>query len=153
MKPINTRARISESARFVKVREFEMVRMQYAYEGKVECDLSGSGVPSLALNELVDSSDAADALLESCQNYPPSGGRPALRSRIASLYGRASAEEVLVTNGATEANFLAAWHLLEEGDEIVVMVPGYMQTWGLARSWGLKIRTLPHWQSTRSPAV
>ena len=120
-----------------------MVRMQYAYEGKVECDLSGSGIPSLSLNELVESPDTVDPLLEACQNYPPSGGTPELRSQIASLYRGASAEEVFVTNGATEANFLAAWHLLEEGDEIVVMVPGYLQTWGLARSWGLRVRTLP----------
>ena len=120
-----------------------MVRMQYAHERKVEWDLSGSGIPSLPLSELVEESDSVDALLEGRQNYPPSDGSMELRSRIASHYRNASAEEVFVTNGATGANFMAAWHLLEKGDEIVVMVPGYLQTWGLASSWGLKIQTLP----------
>ena len=127
----------------MNVQEFEMVRMQYAYEGKVEIDFSGSGVPSLALSELIEDSETADSLLKSDQNYPPSGGSPELRSEIASMYRNASEEEIFVTNGATEANFMAAWHLLQEGDEIVVMVPGYMQTWNLARSWGLKVHALP----------
>ena len=120
-----------------------MVQMQYAYEGKVDCDLSGSGVPSLALSDLVNDADAMNALLEASQNYPSSGGSQELRSEIASLYQKATRENILVTNGATEANFMAAWHLLDKDDEIVVMVPGYMQTMSLARSWSLKVQTLP----------
>ncbi|UCE80837.1 MAG: aminotransferase class I/II-fold pyridoxal phosphate-dependent enzyme, partial [Methanobacteriota archaeon] len=120
-----------------------MVQMQYAYEGKVDCDLSGSGVPSLALSDLVNDADEVNALLEASQNYTPSSGSQELCSGIVSLYRNVTAENILITNGATEANFMAAWHLLDKDDEIVVMVPGYLQTLTLARSWGLKVHPLP----------
>jgi aspartate/methionine/tyrosine aminotransferase len=47
---------------------------------------------------------------------------------------------VLITCGSAEANFLAMWTLLEPGDEIAVMLPNYMQIWGLARSLGAVVR-------------
>ena len=121
---------------------FDMVRMQCAFEGKVDFDLSGSGVPSLRLTDLVEDEVATRNLLASTQDYPPSGGTNELRSLIAALYQNASADNVLVTNGATEANFMAAWRLLEKGDEVIVMVPGYLQTWNLAVCWGAKVRAL-----------
>ncbi|UCE81466.1 MAG: aminotransferase class I/II-fold pyridoxal phosphate-dependent enzyme [Methanobacteriota archaeon] len=97
----------------------------------------------MSLADLADGAEAVRFVSEASQNYPPSGGSSELRAAIASLYQNASSDHIHVTNGATEANFLGAWRILEEGDEIVVMVPGYMQTRNLARSWGLKITPLP----------
>jgi aspartate/methionine/tyrosine aminotransferase len=42
----------------------------------------------------------------------------------------------MVTNGTAEANFIACHTLLEKGDEIVMMVPNYMQIWGIAKEMG-----------------
>ena len=47
----------------------------------------------------------------------------------------ATRNHVEVTNGGAEANFVCSWHLVEPGDEVVVMVPNYMQVWGLARAF------------------
>lgn len=124
------------------VSRFDMVRMQYAYERLVDYDLSGSGISPLTLNEVIDSEELRRAILSERQAYPPVGGSYALRSAIAQTYSNAEPENVMVTNGATEANFVAAWHLLEKADEIVVVVPGYLQTWNLADSWGLRTRPL-----------
>ena len=124
------------------VSKFDMVRMQYAYERIVEYDFSGSGVPSPTLDQIIDSRELQKAMLSERQGYPPAGGSYALRSAIAQTYSNAEPENVIVTNGATEANFVAAWRLLEKGDEIVVVVPGYLQTWNLAESWGLSVRPL-----------
>ncbi len=127
----------------MELQAFDMVRMQCLYEGDVDYDLSGCGVPSVSLGEVMDSDDAVRAMLELEQGYPPTNGSPELRSAIAAMYERASADQVLVTNGASEANFMAAWRLLERGDEIVVIVPSYLQTWNLAVSWGMAVRSIP----------
>ena len=126
----------------MRVSKFDMVRMQYAYERIVDYDLSGSGVPSPTLDQIIDSDELELAMLSERQGYPPAGGSHALRSAIAQTYSNAEPENVIVTNGATEANFVAAWRLLEKGDEMVVVVPGYLQTWNLAESWGLSVSPL-----------
>lgn len=131
------------SAGSMELQAFDMVRMQCAYDGDVDYDLSGSGVPSVSLKEVMGSDDAARTLHEVEQGYPPTNGSPELRSAIAAMYERASADHILVTNGASEANFMAAWRLFEKGDEVVIIVPNYPQTWNLAESWGMEVRPLP----------
>ncbi|MEP6783385.1 MAG: aminotransferase class I/II-fold pyridoxal phosphate-dependent enzyme, partial [Acidobacteriota bacterium] len=39
-----------------------------------------------------------------------------------------------------EANFITTFSLIEPGDEVVMLVPNYMQTWGLSRAFGGTIR-------------
>ena len=48
-----------------------------------------------------------------------------------------------MTNGSAEANFISMWNLVEPGAEAVVMLPNYMQVWGLAKTWGAVVR--PWW--------
>ena len=54
-------------------------------------------------------------------------------ARIARFYPGARRENVLVTNGGSEANYAVFWSLLEKGDRVACMLPNYLQTWGLAR--------------------
>jgi aspartate/methionine/tyrosine aminotransferase len=44
-----------------------------------------------------------------------------------------------VTNGSAEANFVAMWSLIEPGDEIVYMMPNYMQIHGIAAALGARV--------------
>src|SRR5581483_1325820 len=67
--------------------------------------------------------------------YPQSNGTEELRERIAAFYG-AKRDNVLVANGGSEANFLSILSLVEKSDRVAVMLPNYMQTWGLARGFG-----------------
>jgi aspartate/methionine/tyrosine aminotransferase len=46
-----------------------------------------------------------------------------------------------VTVGAIEANYIATRTLLSAGDEIVIMLPNYMQIWGIAKNHGYRIKT------------
>ncbi len=126
----------------MKVELFEMERWQSKYERLVDYELSESGVHPLRLKELLGSDKAAREFLDTPLGYPQADGTPQLRSLIAGMYKGATAEHVFVTNGSSEANFLAAWHLFEKGDEVAIMVPNYMQMWGLAKTWGLKVRPL-----------
>jgi aspartate/methionine/tyrosine aminotransferase len=127
----------------MKVVEFEMERMQSTYENRVDFNLSESGVHPLRLGELVDDASARDALLGEPLRYTQSNGTEPLRSLIAAQYDGATPDHVQMTNGGAEANFLAAWRLVEPGDEVVFMVPNYMQIWGLAQAFGATVTTWP----------
>jgi aspartate/methionine/tyrosine aminotransferase len=126
----------------MKLEPFAMERMQSTYENLVRFNLSESGVHPLRLDELVDDAADRDALFAERLRYTQSNGTEPLRSAIASLYAGATVNHVQVTNGGAEANYITTWRLVEPGDEVVMMVPNYMQTRGLARAFG---GTLVEW--------
>ena len=121
---------------------FVMERMMSKFEQTVEYNLSESGVHPMLLSELLaDDPEYIDELLATDINYPHVNGIPELRENIARLYSGATPENVLVTVGAIEANYLTVRTLLSAGDEIVIMSPNYMQIWGIAKNHGLNVKT------------
>src|SRR4029077_5943929 len=79
-------------------------------------------------------------LLDVRLGYSQSNGTDLLRRRIAALYDGVSPEQILVTTGSAEANFVVCWRLVEPGDKVAVMLPNYLQTWGLAQNFGGQVR-------------
>jgi len=125
-----------------KFQPFMMERMMSKFEKEVEYNLSESGVHPLTLKELYqDDSDGLAGLLSLELDYAHANGIPELRENIAALYPGAGPENVLVTVGAIEANYDILWSLLSTGDEVVVMLPNYMQIWGLAKNMDLDLKT------------
>ncbi|UCE01466.1 MAG: aminotransferase class I/II-fold pyridoxal phosphate-dependent enzyme [Candidatus Latescibacterota bacterium] len=121
---------------------FLMERFMSMYEHDVEYNLSESGVHPVALGELLEEQPGAlEALVATPLNYPRVNGTPQLREHIAALYAGAATQNVLVTVGAIEANYNAIQALLSPGDEIVIMLPNYMQIWGIARNLGLGLKS------------
>ena len=121
---------------------FMMERWMSKYEQDVEYNLSESGAHPISLGELLaDDPEAVDRLMATGLNYPYVNGTPGLRQSIAALYDGATSDGILVTVGAAEANYIATRTLLSAGDEIVVMLPNYMQIWGIARNHGLRVKT------------
>jgi aspartate/methionine/tyrosine aminotransferase len=127
----------------MKVETFQMERMQSTWENLVRYNLSESGVRPLSLQELVSEPADREALLKAELGYGQSNGTPELRRSIAAMYPGSTESNVLVTTGTAEANFLASWVLTEPGDEVVMMLPNYMQLWGLFRGFGAEVRPLP----------
>ena len=122
---------------------FEMERFMSKFEQEVDYNLSESGVHPMLLKELLEQAPGSmDHLMNTDLNYPYVNGTPELRENIAAMYDGATAENVLVTVGAIEANYIATRTLLSAGDEIVIMLPNYMQIWGIARNHGYRIKTL-----------
>jgi len=117
-----------------------MERWQSTYENTVEYNLSESGVHPLAVHELVGDGALADRLLATELGYSQSNGTAELRRAIARLYTGADEANVLVSNGSAEAICAAVWSLVEPGDDVVLMLPNYMQIHGLARAFGGNIR-------------
>ncbi|MGH7606687.1 MAG: aminotransferase class I/II-fold pyridoxal phosphate-dependent enzyme [Gemmatimonadales bacterium] len=120
---------------------FELERWQSTWENRVRFNLSESGVHPLTIQELLGLAGAsAMPLLDVRLGYSQSNGTDLLRERIAALYPGASPDHVLVTTGSSEANFVTCWRLLEPGDKVAVMMPNYLQTWGLAQNFGAQVR-------------
>src|SRR5258706_4350171 len=138
---------------FMRLEQFAMERMQSTYENQVDYNLSESGVHPLRLGELVEDAASRDALLNEALRYSQSNGTVALRSVIAALYPGTTPDHVQVTNGGSVADYITTWDPVEPGDEVVMMVPNYMQTWGLARAFGATIREWPLVNNTRTWTV
>ena len=69
-------------------------------------------------------------------------GLPALRERVlaqAGLTGTCQPDDVLITAGAAEANYLAIRQLLQAGDHIVSETPGWPQAAVLAKAIGAEL--------------
>lgn len=114
---------------------FELERVQSLFENTVDYNLTESGFHPYTLSELL-TKDQIDILTNLVLGYGQTNGSIPLRQRISSLYEKGNEDNVLVTNGSSEANFIACHTLLEKGDEVVMMVPNYMQIWGIAQEMG-----------------
>lgn len=121
-------------------RYFEMERMMSKWENVVDYNLSESGVHPLTVRELVQDPAVQEELLDTSLNYPQANGLPLLRERIAALYPGATADNVLVTVGCAEANLISVLTVLQPGDEMVLMLPNYMQIWGIAHNFGFRLK-------------
>lgn len=120
---------------------FEMERYQSTWEHQVELNLSESGVHPATLGELMElTGTTTDDLAALALEYIQSNGGSELREHIAAFHPGASADEVLVTSGSAEANFLATWELCQPGDEMVFMEPNYFQIHGLAENFGARVQ-------------
>ena len=121
---------------------FELERLLSDWEQKVEFNFAESGVHPVKLSELIEMAGVElNLFLETPLNYPEVNGDLALRKRIADLYAETDVNNILVTVGASEANYILARTLIEPGDDIAVMRPTYMQFSGAAENLGANVRS------------
>lgn len=96
---------------------FAMERWMFKFEQKVDYNLSESGVHPVKLSKLLDRVLGLWKRPKEIEpNYPHVNGIPELRERIAARYPGATPENVLVTVGTAEANFIIATTLAGPGD-------------------------------------
>jgi aspartate/methionine/tyrosine aminotransferase len=124
----------------MKFEAFAMERLQSIWEHKVAWNLAESGVHPLRVEELLESADDRDAVLRQPLAYTQTNGTLELRGEIAAIYDGATPAHVLVTNGGSEANFITLAALVQPADEVVVMMPNYMQVPGVARALGAVVK-------------
>ena len=120
------------------IEEFLLERNQSLYENTVSYNLTESGLHPYSLRESL-AEDEQQEVLDLSLGYGQTNGDPGLRETIAALYPNLNRDNVLLTNGSAEANYVAIWSLLDAGDEILMMLPNYMLVWGVARSFGVKV--------------
>lgn len=122
---------------------FVMERWQSTWENRVRYNISESGVDPLTSAELLAMAPGAASPLDLPLGYPQSNGTDPLRAAIAGLYPGATPAQVLVTSGSAEANYVNCWRLVEPGDRVAIVTPAYMQTWGLAKTFGASVQSIP----------
>jgi len=127
----------------MRLEPFAMERLQSIWEHQVAWNVSESGVEPLRLEELARTDDERGALLRQPLAYTQTNGTVELRGLIAAMYPDATAAHVEVTNGGSEANCVTLMHLVQPGDEVVMMTPNYMQAPGLLKALGATVVPWP----------
>ncbi len=122
--------------------EFTLERIQSLYENTVDHNLSDSGVHPYNLKELL-TPEQMEEVLNLELGYGWTNGTPELRTSIANLYKNRGEDNVTVTNGSAEANIVMVMAMLDPGDELIVVVPNYLQIWGFAKALGVTVKELP----------
>ena len=127
----------------MKFEEFTLERNQSLFENIVDYNLSESGVHPLKINKIFNRNEI-NQMLELELTYGYTNGSPKLREEISKMYHKEiESENVLVTSGTAEANFIAFMINLEKNDEVVYMTPNYLQLKHLSKSFGIKLKELP----------
>lgn len=125
----------------VRIHElFETFLGAHAAEPEVSLVHSLAEPPSLG--QFLDDLDPGLSLDWSGQSFM---GLPSLREKVIERWGYGpvcTADDVLITAGTAEANFLAINNLVGPGDEMVVDVPGWPQPLVLAEALGARVRKL-----------
>jgi len=93
----------------------------------------------LKLGDVVESIDLNKVLSWSGEFYGPTP----LREEVVKAMGyKVTKDEVMITAGTNEANFLAIMQLVEPGDEVILEQPTWMQAHVLCKALGAKIKVL-----------
>jgi len=124
----------------MKIENFKMERWQSQWENIVTYNLSESGVHPISFKELI-SEDEREEILNMKLGYIQTDGSSQLKEMICKIYPGINGENILVTTGTVEANFLLMWSMIEIGDEVLFMLPNYMQMAGLMRAFGAEVKT------------
>jgi aspartate/methionine/tyrosine aminotransferase len=124
----------------MKLETFKMERWQSEWEHLVAYNLSESGVHPLSFEELITQDELKD-ILKTGLGYIQTNGTPELKEEIGRYYPGSNNENIIVTTGSAEANFILMWALLEPGDETIFMLPNFMQIHGLMKAFGADVKT------------
>ena len=129
----------------VRIEPFQLERWMTKYEVDVAWDIAESGIYPMSFREILDllpreeRQAELDRLLDLRLGYSEACGSAELRALLAATYENTSPDEILVTTGAIEANFLLFNELLAAGDRVVVVNPAYQQLHSVASAIGCEI--------------
>jgi aspartate/methionine/tyrosine aminotransferase len=129
----------------VKIEPFALERWLTAHELNVEYDIAESGIFPLSARDLLDlipgdeRSGELQRLLDLRLGYSEATGSLKLRTLLAQTYEDCGPDNILVTTGAIEANFLLFNVLLSPGDHVVAPYPAYQQLYSVPRALGCDV--------------
>jgi aspartate/methionine/tyrosine aminotransferase len=128
-----------------KIEPFALERWMTAHELDVEYDIAESGICPLTARELLELLPPEERearlqrLLDLPLGYSEARGTHELRSLLAGTYADCTPEDILVTTGAIEANFLLFNVLLNPGDHVIAPYPAYQQLYSVPRALGCDV--------------
>jgi aspartate/methionine/tyrosine aminotransferase len=120
----------------MKVEQFLLERWLQKYDSMAEYNLAhASGIP-IKLGHFLDRLDEDLDI-----HYTAGNGQERLREEVSNLYSDIDKDNILITNGTTEANYLTANYLIEPGEEVVVIMPTYPQIPAVLKTIGARVKT------------
>jgi aspartate/methionine/tyrosine aminotransferase len=131
----------------VHIEPFLVEQWMNSHETTARWNIAETCVHSLTVDELLaltgDDGSMLARLTGTRLTYGHITGSPELRAAVATLYGgRIGPDEVLITNGAIGANFLALFALTEPGSSVVCVKPTYQQLLSVPEALGADVRPL-----------
>lgn len=129
----------------MKIEPFALERWMTTYETRVRYDIAESGIFPLTMRELLAMEPAGQGeetlrgLLDLRLGYNEANGSLALRELLAATYRDCGPENILVTTGAIEANFLLFNALLGPDDHVIAPYPAYQQLYSVPRALGCAV--------------
>ncbi|HKM39764.1 MAG TPA: aminotransferase class I/II-fold pyridoxal phosphate-dependent enzyme [bacterium] len=126
---------------------FLVERWLNTHEQSARYNLAETDAKPFTVQELLQQANAdTTKLLDLHISYNPTLGSAPLRDLIASFYPGTTADNVLITTGAMEADFLLANILVQPGDTVIVQYPAYQALYSVAEARGAKVK---RWHLTR----
>jgi aspartate/methionine/tyrosine aminotransferase len=128
----------------MKIANFGVEEWLNVWENDAIYDIAGSSIASFSLEEIISidgttPEDFFKGLLKTKMNYGWIEGSPEFKKEVSKLYKNVPAECILQTNGATGANLLALYSLIEAGDHVISMHPSYQQLYEIPKSFGAEV--------------
>lgn len=129
----------------MKIETFALERWMTTWETKTPYDIAESGIYPMSVRELLalepegERLRTLERLLDVRLGYSEARGTEELRSLLAATYRETGSEEILVTTGAIEANFLLMNVLLSPGDQVVAVYPAYQQLYSVPKALGCEV--------------
>lgn len=128
----------------MKLPRFGVEEWLNVHENSAKYDLASVSIKSLTLGELfeltkTDSTAFFQELQAKTLNYGWIEGSPGFKEAVADIYDHQTAANILQTNGATGANLLALYSLVEAGDHVISLYPSYQQLYDIPKSFGAQV--------------
>ncbi len=114
------------------------------WENDAVYDIAGSSISSMTVEEIIrcgpkTKEEFFNELLNKKMNYGWIEGSPEFKTEVCKLYKNVEPEQVLQTNGATGANFIALFGLINPGDHVISMHPTYQQLYDIPKALGADV--------------
>ncbi|MBV0930687.1 aminotransferase [Lentilactobacillus sp. IMAU92037] len=128
----------------MKIAGFGVEEWLNKWEKSATYDISQSTISSMTMAEALalDGNGGAsfyDLLDSQKMNYGWIEGSPDFKAEVSKLYKHVDPDNVLQTNGATGANHLALYALVEPGDHVISEYPSYQQLYDIPKSLGAEV--------------
>lgn len=128
----------------MKLPRFGVEEWLNVHEKEAIYDMAGVSIDALTLQELFDLAGLSQEefyqeLLTKKLNYGWIEGSPEFKRAVSNLYHLVAESQILQTNGATGANMLVLYGLIEPKDHVISIYPTYQQLYDIPKSLGAEV--------------
>lgn len=114
------------------------------HEKSTSYDIAGVSISALNLEEIIalgplTPEDFFRTIGQKKMDYGWIEGSPDFKEVVSQLYQHQSPDNILQTNGATGANFMVLYALLEAGNHVISLYPTYQQLYDIPKSLGCEV--------------